>query len=869
MAWIHGATDRLTALLRRRGRDDDLAEEIDFHLDMETARQQGRGHDATTARALAIARFGNVTHVREATRDARGHLFLEGYMHDLNWAARSLRKQPGFTALALITLALGVGATTTAFTVLDTVLLRPLPYERSERLVLIRERTSEGKLIPPSYPNFFDWRVQARSFSGVASESFAPYATVSVAKGSEPVRVALMGVSRQFFKVLGVRLAAGREFTDAENTPGGPDAVIVSHEFWANQMGKRSPLGTLRSGDDEVPVVGVLPAGFRLMDDIDLFFGHERGPGTIRNAHNYRVIARLAPNATLASARAEMSSISRRLKAQYGDETQAADVDVTPLRDYLVGDYRLMLAVVFGAAAMVLLIACTNLVSAQLARGLARQREVAVRAALGASRARLVRLLFAESGLLVLLGSALGAGVALALTRAVKLLGAGLVPRLDELAVDGSVLQFVVAVAVTTAVIAGLYPALRLAGGDPGDALRSSRGDSNVVRRSVWRVLVAFEVATAVVLLVGSALLIRTLYNILNADTGFDPKGVVTASLSPRGLTPQKIDRIGAELAAIPGVSGVAFGTQLPFNWGNQSAPVRRPGDPVDRDWAAMGGFRVVSSQYFAVLRQPVLRGRSFTDQDRAGTALVAIVTPGIAERLWPGQEPLGKTVATNYMPDTWMTVVGVVAEASSWSMPRGTQNEIYVPLAQQPNAEPARMQLVAVIRSAGDVRALMPVVRDRLRALAPESPARVSTLEERIRDSAADRRFAMFALSAFGAIALVLAGIGIYGVVSYTVVMRTREIGIRMALGAAPSEVRSEVLRSAASMALWGIAAGTIGGLFVTRYLETSLYGISRRDPVAYLAGGTILLAAALLGAYVPARRSSRVDPLLAIRGD
>ncbi len=564
-----------------------------------------------------------------------------------------------------------------------------------------------------------------------------------------------------------------------------------------------------------------------------------------------------------------MSAISRNLKATYGDDTEAVDVDVAPLRDYLVGDYRLMLVVVFGAAAMVLLIACTNLVSAQLARGLARQREVAVRAALGASRGRLIKLLFAETAMLVAAGSALGAGVALVLTRLVRVLGAGLVPRLDELSVNGIVLAFVGGVAVTTAVIAGLYPALRLAGGDPGDALRTSRGDGSVVRKGVWRLLVGFEVATAVVLLVGSALLIRTLSNILNADTGFDPRGVVAATISPRGLTPERIDAIRSELASVPGVSAVGFTTHLPLGWSDQAAPVRRPGDPVDHDWLAMGGFRVVTPEYFDVLRQPVLRGRAFTSSDRAGSALVAIITPGIAERLWPGQEAIGKTVATNYMVNTWMTVVGVVREASSWTMPRGSQNEIFVPLAQQPNAEPLRMQLVAAVRTQGDPAALMPVVRDRLRALVPESPATLSTLEQRIASSAADRRFAMFALSAFGVIALLLAGIGIYGVMSYTVVTRTREIGIRMALGAAPGVVRAEVLRGAALMALGGIAAGTIAGLFATRYLEASLYGISRRDPVAYLVGGGVLLAAALLGAYVPARRSSRVDPLLAIRGE
>jgi putative ABC transport system permease protein len=788
-------------------------------------------------------------------------------MHDLRWAVRSLRKQPGFTALALLTLALGVAATTTAFTVLDTVLLRPLPYEAADRLVLMRERTAEGRAIAPSYPNFSDWRDQAKSFSGVASESFAPDATVSVT--NEPVRVAAIGVSRQFFKVIGVRLAVGREFTDAENTPGGPDAVVVSHEFWRAHMGGRLPLGTIRWGKTAVPVVGVLPRGFRFMDDIDVYYPHETGPGTVRSAHNYRVVARLAPNVTLAKARAEMSAISRNLKAAYGDDTEAVDVDVAPLRDYLVGDYRLMLVVVFGAAAMVLLIACTNLVSAQLARGLARQREVAVRAALGASRGRLMRLLFAETAMLVAAGSALGAGAALVLTRLVRVLGTGLVPRLDELSVNGIVLGFVCVVAVMTAVIAGLYPALRLAAGDPGDALRAARGDVSVVRKHVWRLLVGFEVATAVVLLAGSALLIRTLSNILNADTGFDPRGVVTAAISPTGLTPERIDAIRSELAAIPGVSGVGFTTHLPLDWGDQAAPVRRPGDPVDRDWLAMGGFRVVTPEYFGVLRQPVLRGRGFTASDRVGTAPVAIITPGIAERLWPGQDPIGKMVATNYMVGTWMTVIGVVREASSWTMPRGSQNEIYVPLAQQPNAEPLRMQLVAAVRTQGDPAALMPVVRERLHRLVPDSPATLSTLEQRIATSAADRRFAMFALSAFGVVALVLAGIGIYGVVSYTVVTRLREIGIRMALGAAPGVVRSEILRGAAVMALGGIAAGTIAGLFATRYLEASLYGISRRDPIAYLVGGVVLLAAALLGAYVPARRSSRVDPLLAIRGE
>ena len=867
MSWLHGVSDWLSSLVRRDARDRELSEEIRFHLDMEASRQRDRGHDHETAQRLALARFGSVTRIREATRDARGHVSADGYLRDLHWAMRSLRRQPGFTALALLTLALGVGATTTAFTVLDTVLLRPLPYESPEDLVFIREKTETGQLLSPSYPNFSDWRDQAKSFSGVISTSFAPPVTVAV--GTEPIRVTTMGVSRGFFKVLGVRPVAGREFTDEENTLGAPAGVMVSYAFWRDHMSRRSPLGAIRYGGTMTPVIGVLPASFRYTDDPDIFFAHERGPGTVRSAHAYRVMARLASGATLTTARAEMTALSRSLKATYGHETVAVDADIIPLREFFVGRYRVMLAVVLGAAAMVLLIACTNVVSAQLARGLARQREVAVRAALGASRGRLVRLLFMETGLLVIGGAALGTGVAVVLTRVIRALGAGLVPRLDELSIDGGVLAFVAAIAVTAAVLAGLYPALRLSTRDAGDALRASRGEGNVIRRTVWRVLIGVEVATAVVLLVASTLLIRTLSNILSSDTGFDPTGVVTAAISPRGLTPGAVERIQSELAVIPGVTGVAFTSELPLQWQNQNAPVRRPGDPIDRDWVAFGGLRIVTSEYFSVLRQPVLRGRAFTAQDREGSPPVAIVTPGIAERLWPGEDPIGKQVTSNYLGDQWMTVVGVVAEASSWTMPRGGQNEIYAPLSQKPNAEPARLQLVATVRVNGDPAVVAPVVRQRLRALAPDSPARISTLEEKIRRSAADRRFAMFALTAFGAIALVLAGIGIYGVVSYTVATRTREIGIRMALGAAPNAVRAEVLRGAAAMTIGGIAAGTIAGLVATKYLEGTLYGVTGHDPLAYIAGGGTLLFAALLGAYVPARRSSRVDPLVAIRAD
>ncbi|MGH7622331.1 MAG: FtsX-like permease family protein, partial [Gemmatimonadaceae bacterium] len=386
---------------------------------------------------------------------------------------------------------------------------------------------------------------------------------------------------------------------------------------------------------------GVLPPDFQFITNADLYFPHERGPGTVRSAHNYLVIGRRGPGVTLDAARADMTTLSHRLHDEYGNDTQAVDADVRPLRDYLVSNFRAILAAVLGSAAMVLLIACVNLLSAQLARAWAREREIAVRAALGASRHRLVRQLCLESAVLVVAGSTLGIGLAFALTAAIKRLGVGLVPRLIEVSIDGRVLAFVAGAAALTVLVVGLYPALRLSRGGAAGLLRASRGTAGTVRSSLWRALVGFEIALAMMLTVGSALLVRTLHNILTAPTGLYISGVVYASFSPAEGDLARLDDIGAELSRLPGASGAAFTTELPFNWGDQSAPVRRPGDPIDHDWLAFAGFRLVTPGYFDLLHEHVRIGRAFGTGDRAGALPVAIVTPGIAAKLWPGQDPI------------------------------------------------------------------------------------------------------------------------------------------------------------------------------------------------------------------------------------
>jgi putative ABC transport system permease protein len=866
MSWLHGMHERLIDAILSARRDRDLAEEIRLHLELETARQIERGHDPATARANALVKFGSPSRVADATRAERGPNHLEGSMQDLHWAFRSLRKHPGFTALALITLALGIGVTTVAFSVLDTVLVRPLPFRDSGRLVLLQEVTAKGTESPPSFPNFIDWRDKARGFDGIVSEMF-PF-TTTVVVGDEPQRISTMGISKGFFRVLGALPAVGREFTDEENSVGGPFAVMVTHEFWKTQLGGRLPLGSIRYGDRTVPLVGVAPAGFKLVGSADFFFPHEQWPGTCRTCRNYVVVGRLAERSSVASARVAMTTLSKALFATYGEkETQAVNASVTPLHQYLVHDYTVTVTAIFIAAGLVLLIACTNLVSALLARGLTREREVAVRTALGASRGRIIRQIFVESAVLALAGAAIGVVFAVVLEKGVKAVGANLLPRVSEMTIDSRILAFTVALTAVTAFLIGLYPAVRLSGARPGVVIRgASRNPGAHSGGRIWTALIGFEIAVAVILTIGSALMMRTMHNILNNDVGFNPRGLVTALLSPDTLPLPEIERIRAELAGVPGAKGAAFVSGMPLSWGNQSGPLLRPGDQPPR-YPGMAGFRVVSSEYFSVLQQPVIRGRAFSSSDVQGQSPVAIITPGIASALWPGEHPIGKQIRTNYLIETWLTVVGVVSEASSWSQPRGSQNEIFVPLAQFP--EHARNQLVAVVRTDGDPHALIPAVRSRLRSVAPTLPAKFDTIDDRIARTAADRRFAMYAMLGFAIIAVVLAGIGIYGVMSYAVAARAHEIGVRMALGSTPGGVIRLVLRGAIVMALVGVAAGIGGGWAATRYISSILYGVTRADPLAYAAGIGLLILAALAGAFVPAFRSSRIDPLRAIRGE
>ncbi|HEY4307059.1 MAG TPA: ABC transporter permease [Gemmatimonadaceae bacterium] len=863
MSWIDALRERASNLFAPS--DQGLDEEITHHLELETRRQLGAGVDAVTARKRALAKFGDPRRVADATRVARGDQRFAGSAQDFRWAARSLRKSPGFTTLALVTLALGIGATTASFSVLDTVLLRPLPFPSPDKLVVLEELTNDKRHMYPSYPNFDDWRTQTSSFTHVASTS-PGFMRVTDDAGAT-VRARLLGISRDFFATFGVVPYLGREFNDAESRPGGPRVAMASYEFWQDHLKGDASLGIIHNGADVFRIVGIAPKGFELEGrKYDLFTPHERSPGTVRNAHYLTVYARVKPMVSLQSAQAEMTTLAARLASAFGNDEGARDVSITPLREHSVGNQRGVLVVVFLGAALVLIVACTNLVSAQLARGVVRQRETAVRAALGASRTRLLRQLLAESALLAIVGAALGIALAFGLTAIVRTVGAGLLPRLSELSIDTRVLGFVVVTTCFVATAIGIYPAVRAAKRDPADVLRGAgRGDSSTVRGGVWKLLVGGQVAMAVILIAAASMLVRTLHNILNDDVGFESHGVVTASLVSGDASGPRLLDIRTTLAALPGVKDVAYSSYYPMEYGNWSAPLLRPNDPPDHDWPAIAGYRVVTPNFFDVLRLPIVRGRGFTSEDRDGSPYVTVVSTSVASKLWPNQNPIGQRVRSNQDVEHELSVVGVVNEAVDWTQPRGSQYEIYVPFAQHLTwlHDP-----IAIFRS-DTPTAIIAEVRSAIRANAPDIPATVALLDSRVAATAASRRFAMVAIVAFGAIALILASIGIYGVLAYTVTTRRFEIGVRMALGATSHAILRRTLGSAAMMALSGIGVGVVGALLATRYIAKLLYGVTPSDPVAYAAGAILLLAAALLGAYAPARRASRVDPLSAIRGE
>jgi putative ABC transport system permease protein len=806
-------------------------------------------------------------------------------MSELRNAIRALSRRPAFTAVAVLTLALGIGANTAIFSVIDGVLLRPLPFSEPDRVVMLGERNVRGGVSRVSNPNFLDWSERSTSFT--AMSKFA-CDTPTVLGGSEPRFANVCVVSEGFFSIFGVAPESGRVFVGDEHRIGGAPAAVVSRRFWIAALGSNADLSslTLRIEGHSMRVIGVMPERFDMPLETDVWMPAELEPDTSgRTAHNWSVVARMRDGVTLASASAEMDAIGAQLKQQYGNGENAVGVVTTPLLDELVPPQsKDALLLLLAAVALVLLIACANVAATLLASGEERRTEMAVRAALGAGRGRLVRQLFVESAALGLLGGTGGLLLAAWLVRVFRTMDVAL-PRHGTIAIDGHVLPFTLALAVATPLVFGLLPSLRASRADLRGALaEGGRSSSAPTRAGVRAALVAGEVAIAFVLLVGSTLLVRSFVNVLLVDPGFDPSGVVTAEMAvplERYDEPDQAAQFYARLLegvrALPGVRSAAAASYLPLGTFDPDGALTFEGSPdaggtpdgLYDGFKYSAGYKIVTPGYFETVGMRARSGRLLQETDVAGQPPVAVVSESFARQFLPRVNPIGVRFKFAGMErvNPLLTIVGVVGDVRFASLTRNAVPQVYVPMFQAPSRARGN---VSVLARADDPRRQAQVaaaVRETLRRYDTEVPVEISSLDMMIAGSIASRRFLLTLVTAFAALALVLAATGIYSVLSQVVARRTSEIGIRMALGADAWKVIRLMLRSAMTSVLAGAAIGIAVALVSMRLLASFLFGVRPIDPAAFALAAALLIAVALAAAYVPARRATRVDPLRALR--
>ncbi len=797
---------------------------------------------------------------------------LESFVRDLRYAARRLRNNWGFTLLAVLTLALGIGATTAVFSVVNGVLLRPLPYPESDRIVTLAERTKSGGHMRVANPNFADLRDQSRSFNGFA---FFRNGSATVVGGSEPVLADVANVSTDFFPVMRVRPVMGRPFTREETSPGGPATALVSFDYWRDHLGSAANLGdhTLKIDGTSYQVVGVLPGGFHFPDATDVWVPEALDVGPTRTAHNLQLVARLKDGVTVAQAQTDVNLIYKRLKDAYGTGMDAYGFDLTTLHDDLVGSVRNPLLLLLGAAALVLLVACTNVASTLLAAGAARRGEIAIRSALGAKRARMLRQLTTEGLLLAMLGAAAGLALAALVLKMMQLLAPpGALPQTGDFTLDGRVVAFALVVGIFSAVVSSLFPAFRTSRASITHDL-ATRGDVGGHGR-IWGLLVATEVAMALLLLVGCGLLVRSFAKVASIDPGFHSDHVLTADIAlPEANYPDTnsvatfYSQILPQLARLPGVQQAGMTHHIPLTGAAENGGFEIEGVGKLKDYTDYG---IATSGYFQALKIPLKSGRLFDDRDRAGTGDVAVVNQTFAKEFFPGVNPVGKRVRNLanddwiYGANRWVTIIGVVGDIHEASLTAPPTPAIFVNPLQRPfKARYASLVLRSTVPPESLVPAMHAILKQR------GVPAMFLTMDARMSDSVAGRKFSTSVLSFFAVVALVLAAIGIYGVVSYQVVQRTREMGIRMALGAQPAQVRGLIVRNSMRVVGLGLVVGVLATPLLTHALQTLLFGISTTDPDTFVIVLLIFSAVAMLASLIPAHRATRIDPVLALRSE
>jgi predicted permease len=876
------------SFLKRPRIEDEVDDEFAFHVDMTMQMLVAQGASPADARAEAVRRFGDIAVVaaecrrfgRQRDRSRSRAEYMSELKQDIAFAFRQLRRTPGFAITAIVTLALGIGATAAVFSALYAVVLSPLPFANADRVVQF-EATRHGS--PEEIftgAEFTALRARTDAFSYVAAVRFGAGFTRTGVDVPEVIGGTL--VSADYFSVLGVSPRIGRSFIDSDDHPGAPHVVIMSDRCWKKRFaGDPSIIGrTLRLEDEQYTVIGVLPPGFdELGDDNELWAPLRLSAEQLasQSGRSFSVLARLAPGVTLARA-SDAARAAMRVAAE-GNPKVSQDVSARALRylDTIVGDYRQRLLVLLGAVGLVLLIACVNVANLLLARGTIRARELAIRAALGAGRGRLVRQLLAESLVLAIAGAVIGIAIAFGLVKGLVALAPNGVPRLEHAGVNGVVLAFAFGVAILSSVVIGLVPSLRGAGPALQTALREGgRGSGGARREPLRAFLVATEVALAMTLLTGSGLLIRTAIHLQEVNPGFNPANVMTARLllpaaryREPALIVQTYEQIRSAARNVPGVQHAALVSMVPLTHNQLATSVAPEGRSLSADERISTDFRYASPDYFDTMGLPLLDGRDFARTDDASAPKVCIVSAALAKKLWPGERAVGKRL--DVMGDR-ITVVGVSGDMHDAALNVPPSPTLYMPFQQTPPGMwiATSRSLVLVTRTVPPPETLLNALRKAVMSVDASLPLTdEGSMSGILANSVARARFNTMLLATLAAIALVLASIGVYGVVAYFVSQRTREIGVRMALGAAPGDIWRLVLSRGLRPIVWGAAAGAALSLATARLLREQLFGVAPDDPTTLLLVGALLLAVAVLATLTPARRAMRVMPSSALAAE
>ncbi len=879
---------RFRALFRGKTMDAGLDEELQFHLDRQCEKYLKAGLTMEEARRRVRLDFGGASQIKEECREARGTRALDALRQDFRYGLRTLRKNPGFFCVALITLALAIGANTAIFSVVYGALLRPLPYADPDRLMVLNETHPRIGTISVSYLNFLDWHAQNHVFSGMALVAGVGYNLGGVA---QPETITGQAVSSNFLSLIGVHPLLGRDFDPSEDKPGATPVVMLTYPLWQSHFaGRRDVIGQSVSLDGRGhTVVAVLPPDFRsteaasVIEPLGVWLTGNDSVMSRGNRGDSVAIGRLAPGVTLARARVEMEGIVSRLAVAYPADNDQFGIALQPIRELFVGDIRPAILVLFAAVMFVLLIACANVANLFLMRAAGRTREIALRVAIGATSGRIVQQMLTESFTVAALGGLLGLGLAFAGMQAMSsLIPAKAMPSMTSMTgsgakLNGVVLLFALGATLLSAITFGLAPAMHAVKAGVSSRLKESgKSTTGGVRQNRWRtMLVVAEIALSVILLAGAGLMMKSVYRLIAVDPGFRPDHLLRLNMS---LTPTQYPnsvairdfwrRLLDGVRTLPGVESVALGTGVPLTDSHSRGDITIEGMPIP----APGSFphpdrHNISPGYLHTLGIRLIRGRDFNDADSDTAPRVALINARLARDLFPGLDPVGKRFMPG-RPDlgrkpVWIEIVGVVEDTRMYGLANPSRLEVYRPLMQ---IGPDEMDLI--VKSRLDPAALTSSIRAVLASIDRNQPiSSIVTMERLVQDSVGSRRVTLILLGLFSALALVLAGIGIYGVISYSVAQRTQEIGIRMALGAQREDIVKMVLLQGVRIVATGLAIGMLAAFGLTRYLEKLLFAVSPGDPGTFAAVAFVLAMVALLACYIPARRTLRVDAITALR--